>query len=142
MTKKPKPCSGLNRRNNFDPASFTSEAIRMDVATRARFDIDHAFSCSKMLTDSLHGRNYSWGIRWNWRVFRAGGMVLYPPKKSLVHNAGFDGSGSFFNERGTGWQLSKREVLKASAMGTVRSPVPCRVEPEPWLRLCNVLASF
>jgi hypothetical protein len=125
----------------FDPASITSEAIGMNAETRARFDIDHAFPYSKMLSDSLHGRNDSWGIRWNWRVFRAGGMVLYPPK-SLVHNAGFDGSGSHCNDRSTGWQLSEREVLMASPRGTARFPAPCRVEPEQWFRLRNVLASI
>lgn len=125
----------------FDPGSITSATVRMDVETRARFDIGHAFPYSKMLCDSLQGRNDSWGIRWNWRVFLSDGMVLYPPK-SLVHNAGFDGSGSHCNRRSTDWQLSACEVLGAGPTATSSFPMPCRIEPDQWLRLRTVLASL
>lgn len=125
----------------FDPASITPTSTAMDEKTRARFDIDHAFGYSKMLSDSLKGRNDSWGIRWNWRVFDAGGMVLYPPK-SLVHNAGFDGSGSHCNQRSTSWQLSEREVLEASPTGNAALPASCRIDQGQWLRLRAVLATL
>jgi hypothetical protein len=47
---------------------------------------------ARMLEDRLNGRNDSWGILWWYAVSRARGKVVYP-RKSLVWNAGFDGSG-------------------------------------------------
>lgn len=126
--------------NLFDPISITRKNTSMNAETRGRFDVDHAFPYSKMLSECLLGRNDSWGIRWNWRVFQAGGIVLYPPQ-SMVHNAGFDGSGSHCNKSNTGWQLSVREVLEKNP-ASARFPTKCLVEPSQWLRLRTVLASL
>jgi len=125
----------------FDPTAITSATVSMGAKTIARFNIDNAFPYSKMLQDALQGRNDSWGIKWNWRVFVAGGMVLYPPK-SLVHNAGFDGSGSHCNHRNTAWQLSEREVLGPSQTPPLSFPAACRIEPSQWSHLRDVLASI
>jgi hypothetical protein len=45
-----------------------------------------------MLVNQQSGKTESWAIRWYLSVFFRGGLVLYP-KKTLVENIGFDGSG-------------------------------------------------
>jgi len=65
-------------------------------AHRQQFDLDGAYAYTTMLEDRLAGKNDSWGILWWYRVFRAGGLVLYP-RYSLVRNDGFDGSGTHWN---------------------------------------------
>ncbi|MBC7872337.1 MAG: glycosyltransferase [Chitinophagaceae bacterium] len=65
-------------------------------ANRHQFDLDGAYSYTIMLEDRLAGKNDSWGILWWYRVFRDGGLVLYP-RYSLVRNEGFDGSGTHWN---------------------------------------------
>jgi hypothetical protein len=69
----------------------------LDVAKKDRqwrdlFDLHGAGSFTSMLEDRLAGRNDSWGILWWYAVSRSNGLVLYP-RKSLVWNGGFDGSG-------------------------------------------------
>jgi len=125
----------------FDPASITVEAAAMDGEERARFNIDGAYPYSDMLADSLNGRNDSWGIRWNWRVFQNNGLVLYPPV-SLAHNAGFDGSGSHCNERRTAWQLSEKEVLEHMPVSRPSFPSLRQVEPIQRSRLHALLSSM
>lgn len=46
-----------------------------------------------MLEKQMAGKVDSWGIRWSWAVFRNSGLTLMPPR-SLVTNAGMDGSGT------------------------------------------------
>ncbi len=64
-----------------------------DPAVRCRFDLNDSYAYSTMLEDRLAGRNESWGILWWWSVFQRDGLVLHP-LRSLVHNSGFDGSGT------------------------------------------------
>ena len=74
------------------------------------FQINGALDYVSMLEDSLAGRNDSWGILWWYAVSRCRGQVLYP-RRSLVWNGGFDGSGVHCgNGRGPTWQCSPVET--------------------------------
>jgi hypothetical protein len=57
-----------------------------------RFNLHGTYNYLQMLDDRLAGRNDSWGILWWYAVSRQRGLVLYP-KRNLVQNIGFDGSG-------------------------------------------------
>ena len=78
-------------------AGFKSDAaqllreIEMSGAV-TRFNFRNKMNYLKMLSDNVHGKNDSWGVRWYASVFLAGGYALWPGK-SLVKNIGFDGSG-------------------------------------------------
>ena len=76
----------------FDPEARGYAQLKADVARRKAFDMDGAYDYFSMLEAQLAGKVDSWAIRWNLSVFVSHGMVLYP-KKSLVENIGFDGSG-------------------------------------------------
>jgi len=78
-------------------ASDAREALR-DPGVRQRFDLDNSHTCSAMLEDRLKGLNDSWGILFWWAVFKTGGLVLHP-RRSLVSNVGFDGSGTHCGDR-------------------------------------------
>lgn len=76
----------------FDPTAKGHAQLKADPQLRRAFDMDGAYDYFSMLEAQLEGRIDSWAIRWNLSVFMNGGMVLYP-RKSLVENRGFDGSG-------------------------------------------------
>jgi hypothetical protein len=56
------------------------------------FDFSGAYPYSRMLRDSIEGRNDSWAIRWYASAFLRGKLTLYPGS-SQVQNIGADGSG-------------------------------------------------
>jgi hypothetical protein len=76
----------------FDPVASGYALLKSDRERRRAFDMDGAYEYFSMLESQLEGKVDSWAIRWNLSVFMNDGMVLYP-KKSLVENKGFDGSG-------------------------------------------------
>lgn len=77
----------------FDWHPLEYEKLLADKKTKNAFDLDDSYPYSKMLKDRMNGENDSWGILWWFAVFKANGLVLYP-KKSLVVNNGFDGTGT------------------------------------------------
>jgi hypothetical protein len=77
----------------FDPRATGWEELAADRSLRKAFNQDGAYDFATMLERQMQGRRDSWAIRWCWSVFRANGLVLYPPQ-SLIRNTGFDGSGS------------------------------------------------
>ncbi len=77
---------------HFDPNATGYLDIGSDPALRRRFNLDDAYDYFGMLEAQLAGNIDSWAIRWYLSVFRQQGLALYP-KKSLVDNFGFDGSG-------------------------------------------------
>lgn len=83
---------------HFDPFATGWQALQHDPILRQRFNLDGAFDYASMMFRQLEGKRDSWAIRWYWSVFKADGLVLFPPE-SLVRNNGFDGSGS----HGRGW---------------------------------------
>jgi hypothetical protein len=77
---------------HYDPLARNYPRLAGDPALRRRFDLDGHYPYFKMLQAQQHGRIDSWAIRWYLSVFFRDGLALYP-KKSLVRNLGFDGSG-------------------------------------------------
>ena len=77
----------------FDPQMRAFERLQADRVLRRRFDLDHAYPYFEMLKKQKVGKIDSWAIRWYLSVFNADGLVLYP-RRSLVNNEGFDGSGT------------------------------------------------
>jgi hypothetical protein len=79
--------------NHFDPAMAAFDELSASRALRRRFDLDNAYPFFAMLKKQRAGLIDSWAIRWYLSVFMEQGWVLYP-RKSLVNNEGFDGSGT------------------------------------------------
>ncbi len=77
----------------FDPAAKGHAMLKEDQSRRRVFDMDGAYDYFAMLEAQLAGKVDSWAIRWYLSVFINEGIVLYP-RKSLVTNTGFDGSGT------------------------------------------------
>ena len=95
---------------DFKIAEVRKQIPKFNFRQRMAFDYWGAYSYSQMLESSLAGRNSSWGVLWNWYVYQNKGVVLYPPR-SLVYNAGFDGSGIHCGKRSSEhWQLSLDEM--------------------------------
>lgn len=63
-----------------------------DAKLNKQFDLDGAIQYTKMLEDQTLNKNDSWAIRWDASMFLANMLSLYP-KKTLVENIGFDGTG-------------------------------------------------
>lgn len=57
------------------------------------FDFDGKYGYTRMLRRQIEGKNNSWAIRWNASLFLKDILSLNVGK-SLVHNSGFDGSGT------------------------------------------------
>ena len=79
--------------DHFDPLASGWEALRTDKDLRRRFNLDGTYDYATMLLRQMVGLRDSWAVRWYWTVFKAKGLVLFPPV-SLVRNTGFDGSGT------------------------------------------------
>ena len=76
---------------------FVPDGIQLYNALQAsklfrKFNLDGAFNYTKMLKMQIQGRNDSWAVRWYASALLNGKLSLYP-RKSLVMNIGFDGSG-------------------------------------------------
>lgn len=78
---------------HYDGSLDGWEALRNDASALREFNMDGAYDYSSMLEDARRGRLQSWGVVWYLTVFSRRGLVLYP-RKSLVSNTGFDGSGT------------------------------------------------
>lgn len=79
--------------DQFDPLATGWEALHADKGLRRRFNLDGTYDYATMLVRQMAGMRDSWAVRWYWSVFKANGLVLFPPV-SLVRNTGFDGSGT------------------------------------------------
>lgn len=79
--------------DQFNPLASGWEALRTDKELRHRFNLDGTYDYATMLMQQMAGLRDSWAVRWYWTVFKANGLVLFPPV-SLVSNTGFDGSGT------------------------------------------------
>jgi hypothetical protein len=77
----------------FDPQAEGWQLLASDSELRCRFNLDGSYDYAGMLNNQMQGRLDSWGIRWYWSVFKAGGLSCFPPR-SLVANAGLDGTGT------------------------------------------------
>lgn len=77
---------------NLDKTASGYNTIKKDPELKKQFDLDGRYPYFKMLEAQKKDRVDSWAIRWYLSVFIKKGLVLYP-RKSLVENSGFDGSG-------------------------------------------------
>jgi hypothetical protein len=84
-------------RFEWEPAGALAQLS--DPSARRRFNLWDSYPYYAMLCDRLAGKNQSWGILWQWKVFELGGQVVYP-RRSLVWNGGFDGSGTHSGMKG------------------------------------------
>lgn len=78
---------------SFDPQALSDDGLRRSLRRRYRFDLGGSYPYFAMLQDQRAGRIDSWAIRWHLCVHLAGGRTLFPAR-TLVHNHGFDGSGT------------------------------------------------
>lgn len=69
------------------------EQFIRDKSNHKRFNFDDSYDFIGIAKENLINKNNSWAIYWHFNVFRKNGLTLYP-KKSLVANIGFDGSGT------------------------------------------------
>jgi hypothetical protein len=85
--------------DHFDPDLGGYQEALSNRAMRRRFDLDGAYSYSKMIADlkRKNEMNRSWAVRWYWSVFKINGLVLFP-HATLVKHFGTDDSGT--NVRG------------------------------------------
>jgi hypothetical protein len=79
--------------NKLDEQANGWASLIYDRDLRYRFNIKGSYDYTDMLMKQMTGKIDSWAIRWNWTVFKCGGLVCYPPI-SFVRNIGFDGSGT------------------------------------------------
>jgi len=77
---------------HFDPQAAGYERLRNDAAMKAKFNLNGHYNYFRMLERQQRGMVDSWAIRWYLSVFVRDGLALYP-RKTLVQNSGFDGSG-------------------------------------------------
>jgi hypothetical protein len=78
---------------HYDASLAGWEAIRGDSRALRAFNMDGAYDYEEMVERTRDGSLQSWGVVWYLSVFSRQGLVLYP-RKSLVSNEGFDGSGT------------------------------------------------
>lgn len=77
---------------HFDAAATGYTQLRDDKRRRKEFDLKGHYRYFRMLESYMRGSVDSWAIRWYLSVFLRQGLALYP-KRSLVENIGFDGTG-------------------------------------------------
>jgi hypothetical protein len=77
---------------HFDRGEECFAGVLADPATRRQFDLNGRYKYSKILRAQQRKKVDSWAIFWYVSVFMRKGLALFP-KKTLVRNLGFDGSG-------------------------------------------------
>ncbi len=105
--------------DQFDPHATGWEALRTNKVLRRRFNLDGTYDYATMLMRHMAGLRDSWAIRWYWTVFKANGLVLFPPV-SLVINTGFDGTGT----HGRGWLRKFSQTRPAFSSTDIDLPWP------------------
>lgn len=117
--------------SRFDPQVSGWQALQQERALRRRFNLLGAYDYATMLERQMSGLRDSWAIRWYWAVFRSGGLVLFPPV-TLVHNCGFDGSGS--HGRGSLRKFSQSGGSMALVVPSLPAMADCREDVFSWVR--------
>ena len=77
---------------HFDPDMREMARLERLPELRRRFDVGGACPYFEYLRRQRAGRADSWFVRWYLSLFMRDGLVLYP-RRSLVRNLGFDGTG-------------------------------------------------
>jgi hypothetical protein len=81
----------------YDAALSGYAALKNDRQLRRAFNYEGRYDFFQMLEMKISGKLDSWAIVWYLTIFINRGLVL-SPVKTLVHNAGFDGSGTHCGE--------------------------------------------
>lgn len=123
--------------DRFDPLATGWEQMDSDASLRRRFNLEGAYDYAAMLRRQMTGQLDSWAIRWYWTVFRAGGLVLFPPC-TLAHNHGFDGSGS----HGRGLLRKFSGASGRLPSGTPSLPGQLACDPEDYRRVVRVVGKL
>jgi hypothetical protein len=76
---------------NFNASQLLAQIVESGLQNR--FDFQGTYPYTQMLEDQVRGLVDSWAIRWHASVFLQNRLTLYPGR-SLVMNAGQDGSGT------------------------------------------------
>ncbi len=82
-------------KRGWDLFVVDGKVLYADLKARelfSAFNLYGAFNYAKMLKRQIQGKNDSWAVRWYASALLNGKLSLYP-RKSLVMNIGFDGSG-------------------------------------------------
>ena len=82
---------------HFDPDMKGYEQLKLNKNKRYQFNLNDSYPYFNMLEAQFTGKINTWGIRWFLSTFMLDGLTLFP-KKSLVANIGFDGSGTHCGE--------------------------------------------
>ena len=77
----------------FDEKATGSDKLMRDRSMQRRFNLGSTYDYTTMLKRQLLGLGNSWGIPWYWTVFKADGLVVYPPQ-TLVYNVGMNTAGT------------------------------------------------
>lgn len=75
---------------------------RIEASCRDAFDLDGASFHFEELCRNVRGELKTWAVKWYASVFLSDGLCLYP-KKSVLRNIGFDGSGENCESDGTNY---------------------------------------
>jgi len=78
--------------NIFDPTMKGFRLLKENKTLRKKFNLYGAYDYFNLLKLQQQGKIDSWAIRWYLSVFLKNGLTLFP-KKTLIYNTGFDGSG-------------------------------------------------
>jgi len=89
----------------LDKCALGWEELKRDSKLRKQFDYNNAYPYTKILEAQMKREVNTWDILWYWTVFRLDGLTLYP-RRSLVRNIGFDGSGVHCTNSGNDKLLS------------------------------------
>jgi len=79
--------------NSYDPEMKAYEQLKSDRKMIHKFDLYGAYPYFNMLEEHIEKNIDTWDIQWYLSTFMLNGLILYP-KRSLVKNIGFDGSGT------------------------------------------------
>lgn len=77
----------------FDGDGEKHLAAVREQGREREFNLDGSYNYLGMLKERVTGKNQSWAILWYATAFFLGKLTLHPGR-SLVHNIGFDGSGT------------------------------------------------
>lgn len=118
----------------FDASAPGWERVGRDPVLRRRFNVDGSYEYAGMLERQLSGTGQSWAIVWYWCVFSHGGLVLFPPR-TLVRNAGMDGSGT----HGSAWLRRSRDVVCRDTDVPITLPDSIAVVPATLRAVANAI---
>jgi Glycosyl transferase family 2 len=77
----------------LDEQAAGSDKLFKNRDMRRRFNLNSTYDYATMLKRQLLGMGNSWGILWYWTVFRAKGLIVFPPQ-TLVYNVGMNTAGT------------------------------------------------